>query len=181
MAEEERESGIRLTSAEGDRIRGCHPRGTESLGRERPILGKTLMNLYEFRELNPHHPAADGAAPARCSATLRPDAGVPNCFLGRGERKAVIPVRELEELAVLDCGSWIEFLHLRSDPDRKATGIKTGNRSDSGATSQESFPGGCNGVAERSHDSEPGDRYAASSSCHDVSNRLTSTRAVDTR
>jgi hypothetical protein len=151
MAEQERESGIRLTSAERERVRGRHVHGADSLLSEVAIHGKSSMRFQQIREFNPHHSAADNAPPARRGAVLGVKTGVANRFLGRGEGKAVAAVCELEEFAVLDCGLRIESLHLSTDPDRKTTCIKTRYGPDPRAIFQESFPGGCGVVAEWGH------------------------------
>lgn len=181
MLEQERQSAVRLTSAEHERVRGGDSLGTESVYGELAIHRESSMGLFELRELDPHHPASDNATPASRTSLLRADACVPNRFLGCAEGEAVIPIGKLEEFAVLDGGSWIEPLYLGSDPGWKAAGVKGLDRSDSRATSEEGFPHGPGIVADRSHGPQPGDCYPHSCPRHDSPRTPVSTRTVDTR
>jgi hypothetical protein len=119
------------------------------------------MYLFQIRKLDSHHRAPDDAAPTRRATLLRANPCVPNGFIGRGERKTVIPVCELEELAVFDDRPRIEALHLTTDSDRKAAGIEAGDRSNPATANEESLPHGRDIVPERSHGAQSRNRYPA--------------------
>jgi hypothetical protein len=160
MLEQERQSGVRLTATEHERVRGRDSLGAESVHGGLTIHTESTMSLYELRKLDSHHPASDDAPPACCASVPRTDACVPNRFLSRAEGEAVIPVGKLEELAVLDGTSWVKSLYLGADPDRKAAGVKGLDRGDPRATSEEGFPRGPGVVAEGTDEAQSGDRYA---------------------
>ena len=137
--------------------------------------------LPELAEAEARLAASHHASPARRVAGLRPDPGIAQSLLGRGEGQNVGAVGVLEELAVFDRVAGVQRFHLGRNAHRKAAGVEMGDRRHPAAARQEGLPGGGDVVPERGHEAQPGDGDPARSPRHPDPSETISIRPVATR
>ncbi len=178
--EQEGQAGAGLAAAE---VQGIRPEsvGQQAIRSEVAVGGTVPVHLRELGEPRARLAASHHTPPAQRVVARRPDAGITQSLLRRGDGKPVGAVGELEELAILDRVARVKPFHLGGDAHRKAAGVETGDRRHPAAARQEGVPGGGGVVPKRGDQAQPGDGDPAPLPCHAGTRASISTRPVATR
>jgi hypothetical protein len=178
--EQEGQPGAGLAAEEGQ---GIHREaiGQQSIRAEVAVGSAVAVHLPELADPQARLAASHHASPARRVAGLRPDPGIAQSLLGRGEAQDVGAVGELEELPVVDRAAGVELFHLGGDAHRKAAGVEMSDRRHTALARQEGVPRRGDVVPERGHEAQAGDGDPARSPRHSGPHDTISIRPVATR